>query len=63
MLSDYACPICLYFQEDVIEHHSAPDIKECPICKKKTLARLQPMANFQLSGYSYRNGYSNNEGH
>jgi putative FmdB family regulatory protein len=57
-LFDYACPVCLFLQEDVLEKVSDPDIKECPICHKKTLARLQPINHFQISGFSYQNGYS-----
>ena len=57
-LFDYACPICLYLKEDVLEKVSDPDIKECPNCNKKTLARLAPINHFQLKGYSYSNSYS-----
>lgn len=56
---DYACPICLYLQEDVLEKHTDPDIKECPICKRMTLARLISVNHFQISGASYKNGYTN----
>jgi putative FmdB family regulatory protein len=56
-LYDRACPICLYFKEDALEKIDEPDIKECPVCQKKTLARLQPISHFQISGFSYNNSY------
>lgn len=60
-LYDYACPICLFLKEDVLEKTSDPDIKECPICKKNTLARLAPINHFQIKGYSFNTGYSKSE--
>lgn len=62
-LFNYACSECLYCKEDVLEPVSENDTKVCPSCNKKTFDRLAPISHFQLSGYSYKNGYSNNSGH